>query len=101
MYSPQVCVGISAWTEHELMESLADRYKDGRGGGGVGSPRSACILLNHCTAWACLQRCWEERKEGGKRGRRKEKVCIGPAGEPVKQLDKGQRGRKKKKRQKT
>lgn len=44
------------------MEKLADGQTDG----GISNPRSACILLNHCTAWACLQR-RDEGRGGGDR----------------------------------
>ena len=48
---------------------LTEKPADGRTDGGISNPRSACILLNHGTAWACLQRRDRERGGGGERGR--------------------------------
>ncbi|KAI4831438.1 hypothetical protein KUCAC02_000979 [Chaenocephalus aceratus] len=52
-------------------EELADERTDG----GISNPRSACILLNHGTAWACLQR--RDREREGERGREADEETRG------------------------
>lgn len=63
----------------ELMEKLADGQTDGGVSGGISNPRSACVLLNHCTAETEgegeeEEEGDEEREQGGTEKRRWEGV---------------------------
>lgn len=52
----------------ELMEKLADGQTDGGVSGGISNPRSAGVLLNHCTAET--ERGREMKRDRGEQGGR-------------------------------